>query len=165
MSLGLGAVVEVVLLSAHECGLRFRVRRTDQGSRVPDAVAADLADLATLGWADPALLHSTSWRYERGRIVLTYVALPDLADAATTAPVPRRAPVSLDPLRPSSVTVEPADVAAHACRHLAFLGRTDEVVLGLADRFDSLWRLVDEFAPDVAGHLRPALPTPTPVLR
>jgi hypothetical protein len=144
----LGAVVEVVLLSAVDDELHFRVRRADQRDAAPDSVARSLA-----GLTGPALLHSTSWRYERRRIVLTYVALPDRPGTAATAPV--RSPIasSLDPLRPAPAAVRPDEVAAHACRHLAFLSATDPVVRQVASELPELWELIDAFEPAVAGVL------------
>lgn len=147
----LGAVVEVVLLSTVDDELHFRVLRGDQRSHEPDAVARRLA-----GVTDPALLHSTSWRYEAGRVVLTYVALPDRPGAAPTAPVRTPIASSLDPLRPSPVAVRPGEVAAHACRHLAFLAATDPVVAQVASDLPGFWVLIDAFSPAVAGALAPA---------
>jgi hypothetical protein len=91
--------------------------------------------------------------------VLTYVALPDPrpAGAVPLFPVDPSAgtdpSASTDPLRPCLSTVDRASVAAHACRHLAFLGRTDPLVRAVADRLPELWPLVDRFEPDVAGVL------------
>jgi hypothetical protein len=50
--------------------------------------------------------------------------------------------------------IAPHEVAAHACRHLAFLRATDSVVGGIADAHSGLWRLIAEFRPDVAGAFR-----------
>jgi hypothetical protein len=95
------------------------------------------------------IVHSTSWRYEDGRIVLTYVVvveppgvLPpdslelapiersDLARGAATAP-------------PDSITVNA--VLEHAVRHLAWLNREDPAIASeLAD-----WSgVLDEYAPE-----------------
>jgi len=141
-------LVEVVLLSARHGALRYRVRRQGLDARTPDAVAGELA-----GGPDAELLHSTSWRFEDGRVVLTYVALPDPRPAGAVPLAPVDPPAGTDPLRPCPSTVDRASVAAHACRHLAFLWRTDPLVRAVADRLPELWPLVDRFEPDVAGVL------------
>jgi hypothetical protein len=96
--------------------------------------------LELVGWYDlrARVVHSTSWRYEEGRIVLTYVVvvdppqeLPpdslvlvsversDLARGAAMAP-------------PESITV--SAVLEHAVRHLAWLRRDDPAIsTALAD--------------------------------
>jgi hypothetical protein len=97
----------------------------------------------------PHIVHSTSWRYEDGRIVLTYVVavdppglLPpdslelapiersDLARGAATAP-------------PDSITVNA--VLEHAVRHLAWLNREDPAIAAeLAEWSGAL----DDYAPE-----------------
>ena len=148
-----GTVVEVVLLSATSGGLRYRMRTaTLAGRRHPDDVARDLAGLAD----EPAgLLHSTSWRFHRNRVVLTYAALPDPdPDPHRAAPVPAGgcAP-SDDPLAPAPGRVTAGDVAVHACRHLAYLRHTDPLVAGRAPAAPALWQWLERFSPTVAGLL------------
>lgn len=150
---GTNTVVETVLLSAGHGQLWFRVQRADRGGADPDAVARRLAGL---GPSDPAgLLHSTSWRFDAGRIVLTYVALPDPAPGPCLRPVPLLVKASsAGPLAPSPGSVSVDDVAAHACRHLAYLRHTDPVVADRSVAAPQLWALIDEFVPAVAGLLR-----------
>lgn len=141
------SAVETVLLSARAGQLCFRIvsrpLRTDEH---PDACARSLA-----GVSEGALLHSSSWRYAGGGIVLTYVALPDPDPAAQVSPVPDLPPArGADPLAPSPAVVRPVDVAVHACRHLAFLRHTDPVVAAYAARAGELWDLIDAFTPAVA---------------
>jgi hypothetical protein len=146
-------VVETVLLSADASGVRFRVRRaglTDRGH--PDTVARRLACLVP--GAAGGLLHSTSWRVERDAVVLTYAALPDPYPFRAMAVAPEHdAPISADPLAPCPPGVRPVDVAAHACRHLAFLRHTDSLVADCAAALPELWRPITRFAPGMAGHL------------
>jgi hypothetical protein len=104
---------------------------------------------------DVALLHSTSWRTDVPRLVLTYVAVVD-AGAAVRVRWPEALPVSLefaDTVRPAphgpteSPTVAEDAVLLHGLRHLAFLLETDASAAGA---LDGDWR----------GHLaglRPAL--------
>jgi hypothetical protein len=146
---GVRALVETVLLSARGGWLCFRtVRRPLGAGEHPDACARSLAGPGV------GLLHSTSWRHTTGGIVLTYVALPDPDLAAPAEPVldlpAARGP---DPLTPSPAIVRPADLAAHACRHLAFLRHTDAQVAGAAAGAAELWDLIDVFTPAVAGLL------------
>lgn len=147
-----GTVVETVLLSADHGRLWYRVRQADRGDAAPDEVARRLSGLTA---GDPAgLLHSTSWRFEAGRVVLTYVALPDPAPGPCLRPVPLVSRcASAGPLAPSPESVSLDDVAAHACRHLAYLRHTDPLVTRRARVAPQMWALIDEFAPAVAGLL------------
>ncbi|NUT34854.1 MAG: hypothetical protein HOV79_17495, partial [Hamadaea sp.] len=116
------ATVETILLSAAHGLLHFRVRRAqlpDGGH--PDDLARELAGFAADG--DGArLLHSTSWRFTDGAVVLTYAALPDPEPfAAVPLDLWRPLPYADDPLAPALARVDDVDVAAHACRHLAYL--------------------------------------------
>ncbi len=107
--------------------------------------------LEALGWYDlvPRVVHSTSWRHEGGRLVLTYVAvvepratLPpdtlerirvaraDLARGAATAP-------------PSGIGV--AQVIEHALRHLSWLFRDDPAV---AEALPEWAELLDRYQPE-----------------
>jgi len=141
-----------VLLSTGHGRLWYRVRHADLGTAAPDDVARQLSGLAA---GDAAgLLHSTSWRFEAGRVVLTYVALPDPAPGPGRRPVPSVSRcASAGPLAPSPESVSTDDVAAHACRHLVYLRHTDPLVAGRARATPELWALIDEFLPAVAGLL------------
>lgn len=146
------STVEVLLLSAADGQLRFRHRRRPLESGVhPDDLARRLAGLTAC--TPGAVLHSTSWRFADGGVVLTYVALPDPAPAGAT-PVALDAMVSgAGPLTPSPAVVDLDAVAAHACRHLALLAATDEdVALAVRERPD-IWRLVAKVPPGPAGGL------------
>lgn len=145
------------MLSAGSGTLRFRTRIAALADGAhPDALAHQLAGFGDR--RDPASLsHSTSWRFADSRIVLTYVALPDPQPDAATLEVPLDATArGADPLAPTPQEIRPVDVAAHACRHLAFLHRTDPVVAAAAAREPVLWQLVDRFVPGVAGLLTAA---------
>ena len=75
-------VVELILLSAHDGRLRYRsLQRALPDGVHPDVMARDLAGFGG-DRADPArLLHSTSWRFAAGSVVLTYAALPGSGSA------------------------------------------------------------------------------------
>jgi len=152
-------IVETLLLRAEGGGLRYRARAQElpEGAH-PDPVARDLAGFTGMLTGPARLLHSTSWRFASGRVVLTYVALPDPEPAATHAIDPDRpAPYALDPLSPALSGIGPHDVAVHACRHLAYLWRTDPVVALAAEAAPELWGLIRVLRPAVAGALQPCL--------
>jgi len=79
----------------------------------------------------PILAHSTSWRFESGRVVLTYIAAVEAPDVLnehlTEVPVVRS-----DLARGSAFAPPPqigtAQVIEHACRHLAWLIKDDPEV-------------------------------------
>lgn len=146
---GVPVVVETVLLSARGGQVWFRtVARPLGAEEHPDTCARSLAGSGV------GLLHSTSWRRADSGIVLTYVALPDPAPTADALPVPDLPAVrGTDALTPSPPVVLPGDVAAHACRHLAFLRHTDPHIAAYAAGAGDLWDLIDMFTPAVAGLL------------
>jgi hypothetical protein len=160
-------VVETVLFSVQAGRLAFRVRRQRlAGGGHPDALARRLAGLDNAG-----LLHSTSWRFEGGAVVLTYAAVPDPTPIGATALEPERgAPYPMDPLAPGGVRLTAHDVAVHALRHLSYLRRTDPLVarasIGGADQQSTvggadqrgdgpaeLWEAIGRYEPALAGAL------------
>ncbi|GHJ47858.1 hypothetical protein Cs7R123_52000 [Catellatospora sp. TT07R-123] len=149
-------VVEAVLLSERDGRLCYRDVRAPLADGVhPDDLARRLAGLTPC--VPGALLHSTSWRLDRGAVVLTYAALPDLApDAGVRAVQVDAVSGGGHPLTPSPHTVDLDAVAAHACRHLALLAATDEAVGGAARLLPQLWELLRKLPPSPAGALSPA---------
>ena len=104
----------------------------------PSAKPADTV-LDVLRWYPlaPLVVHSTSWRHEEGRIVLTYVAV-----VKTPASLPADSLIELPVHRtelarggatsaPDSIAVEA--VLEHALRHLSWLVRDDPVVMQSLD--------------------------------
>jgi hypothetical protein len=99
----------------------------------PDASPGDVV-LETLGWYDltPRVVHSTSWRHEGGRLVLTYLAVVEPAtslpaDTLEAIPVPRT------DLARGDATAPPRDIGVlqvieHALRHLSWLVRDDPAI-------------------------------------
>jgi len=81
----------------------------------------------------PLLVHSTSWRYEEARVVLTYVvavAVPDeLSDHLADDPVVRADLARGDAMGPPP-EIGVAQVIEHAFRHLSWLVKDDEAVRG-----------------------------------
>jgi len=148
-----GPLVEVLLLSADRDRLAFRARTAGQGGAAPDVVARRLAGIPA--GADAHVLHSTSWRFDGSRIVLTYVALPDpMRQAPGRRHVAPDLARGLDTTNPTPVRLSLDEVAAHACRHLAFLRATDAAVADASHAHRYIWELIDaNFFPALAGAL------------
>ena len=100
----------------------------------PSATPADVV-LDVLKWYPLAaiVVHSTSWRHEEGRIILTYIAvvarpsaLPP--DSLTITPVSRAQIARGEAMAaPKSIGVDA--VLEHALRHLSWLVRDDPSVM------------------------------------
>src|SRR5436190_5394155 len=85
----------------------------DPLATAPAAVASHFPEL----WLQQAIIHSTSWRYDDERIVLTFLAYSDeLALEGLPLAIPL-ATIKTLPKRDVGV----ASIAAHAIRNLAFL--------------------------------------------
>jgi hypothetical protein len=117
---------------------------------------------ATTGVA-ASVIHSTSWRYEAGRLILTYLVYTGALTPAT--PTARSVPLgelalarSGDPTAPHPPQITPHHVLAHGLRHLRFLAQTDRTVRA-ALRADpgTLPRLM-QLPPALAGNLPTGLP-------
>lgn len=104
------------------------------GKRLAD-LSRDTADPDTVarglfaGVCDPAILHSTSWRWEKdGTLVLTYLAFSEDAKCQSAEPslLPwseLMPPQSTDPKKPRPAEIRLEDVLAHGIRHITFLVR------------------------------------------
>jgi hypothetical protein len=126
----------------------------------PDAIMrAELYRLGLVNGHSARYAHSTSWRYEDGRTLLTYLVWVDLAvlqglSTSRLLLVPTDAPRSSGPLAPRPDALRKKDVLMHALRHLRYLivERKDawvaETVGGRATR-DLLCRL----EPALAGRI------------
>lgn len=98
------------------------------------------------------VLHSTSWRYDDGRVVLTFLAVipPEAARGLPSVPVPR-----VDLAR-GSAHEAPADITwpavlEHGLRHLAWLAQDDDAV---AAALEPAWLdLLAEYVPEPFQHL------------
>jgi len=130
------------LKPVHADSLRVGLPRDAQpGRHVLDALA----------WypLTPRIVHSTSWRHEEARIIITYVAVVDpptgLPDESLI-----RLPIERTDLARGAATAAPeaigvAQVIEHALRHLSWLARDDpEVSAALSE-----WRAVlDDYQPE-----------------
>jgi len=88
----------------------------------------------------PRLLHSTSWRRDKGGVMLTFLAVVDPAQVSSyeAAPVVR-AELARGAATEAPANIAPAEVLEHALRHLAWLAQDDPVVAGT---LDDRWRAV-----------------------
>jgi hypothetical protein len=80
-------------------------------------------------FADPRLVHSTSWRTDGSAVILSFIVVVDLE---ATADLPGRRIGRADLAR-SEARAAPGDIATdqvleHALRHLAWLAKDDAVV-------------------------------------
>jgi hypothetical protein len=143
-------IIEVVLLDVRqpddELGFRTVQEPFAPGTE-PDTAARRMSHVP----AGSGLLHSTSWRFDDGQIVLTYVALPDPDPEAPHRPVAPRVARGDDATSPSPDDAADAEVAAHACRHLAFLAETDDDVGTALRRYPEISQLLRQYQPDLAG--------------
>jgi hypothetical protein len=101
------------------------------GSAHPgDAVVSALAGYGV----HPVAVHSTSWRFERSRLVVTYLAVlddPDTSVQGFHASEVRRRELARGSAFAPPPTIEIDHVVEHALRHLAWLGRDDPVIKDL----------------------------------
>ena len=103
----------------------------------PNEVACGLTEEFGLA---PIVAHSTSWRHEPRKLVVTYAAVVEAADPLP--PMLRPTPVGRQELARGSALRAPAvigvgAVVEHALRHLSWLTRDDEHIRGA---LDDAWR-------------------------
>lgn len=113
---------------------------TDHPLEVVDRIVRDVI-------GDPIVVHSTSWRRDRGAVILTFLVViaAELVGAMATVRVTR-----VDLAR-SEATAAPREIAhsqvlEHALRHLAWLIRDDPAV---REALPSEWRTaLDDYVPE-----------------
>lgn len=98
-------------------------------SKAPGNVVLDT--LTRLGF-EARMAHSTSWRHEEGRVVLTYVTVVDEPELSPDGPIVP-VPVGHSELARGDEFAPPpeigvAQVVEHAFRHLSWLVKDDPVV-------------------------------------
>src|SRR5438876_10311364 len=129
--------LEVLPVWLGEAGLFWMKPMHGESLRIGLPSSARPADvvLDVLKWypLTPVVVHSTSWRHEEGRIILTYIAVVERpsalpADSLMITPL-RRAEVARGEAMaaPTSIAVEA--VLEHALRHLSWLVRDDPAVM------------------------------------
>jgi hypothetical protein len=128
----------------------------------PDAIMrAELARRGLVNGHSARYAHSTSWRYEDGRTLLTYLVWvdPGILQKLPTSRlplVPAEAPRSSGPLAPRPDALRKKDVLMHALSHLRYLivERKDAWVaetVGGRDTCDLLCRLEPALAGRIAA--------------
>lgn len=90
--------------------------------------------IETLGWfgLTPRVVHSTSWRHEDGRLVLTYIAVVEPPSIVPQDAL-RRVEVARADLARGDATAPPSEIGVsqvieHALRHLSWLFRDDPAI-------------------------------------
>ena len=132
-----GAVwLEILPFFLDAGGIRTLRATGGRSWRVPhagDDVRQAVAQRLAAAGLDPVAVHSTSWRQERGAVLLTHLAV--LRRPAADAEGLESWPVRDGELAYGSALLPPArievdHVVAHALRHLAWLALQDEAVRG-----------------------------------
>jgi hypothetical protein len=141
------ATVELILARVDGDRLRYLVTRHTCGARTDPDARAHAAMIRMFRGVSlrRAVVHSTSWRYEDGVLILTYLGYCD--------ELPFQ---DLPLLLPLDAPVNGADVsavAAHAVRHLAFLSRRDPVIRRRLSR--EAISYLDRCDPALAGRIYP----------
>lgn len=102
---------------------------------------------------EPTVVHSTSWRRDRGAVILSFVVVigPELAAPFESAAVDRAELARSEPTA-APTSIRWAQVVEHGLRHLAWLVRDDEVVREeLKDRWPEA---LAGYVPEPFRHLR-----------
>ena len=86
-----------------------------------------VAALARTNLGEPLLVHSTSWRVDRGGVVLTFCAVVPDTNGRESRPV-RRADLARGGTTEAAANILEAQVIEHGLRHLSWLVTDDEVV-------------------------------------
>jgi hypothetical protein len=145
--------LEILMLALDEArALWFKPVHADslQVGMPAGATPGDVV-IETLGWYGlvPRVVHSTSWRHDDGRLILTYVAVvepPETvpADTLEVVEVPRT------DLARGDATAPPRDIGVlqvveHALRHLSWLV-LDDPAIGSA--LPDWRRILDRYQPE-----------------
>jgi hypothetical protein len=147
-------LAEVLFARINGTELRFQVARFRLASRRgdPDEVVRRFADRRLTTPDALRVVHSTSWRYEAGAIVLSYLVYSDRLPFRGRS---RRVRLRALPDPEGSADGRDGDraVASHALRHLAFLAAQDpreyEAKLSAATR-----RSLKALRPAAAGRVQ-----------
>jgi hypothetical protein len=112
----------------------LHVAATAEGHPGDAAVAA-----LTTGGLRPLAVHSTSWRTEGDRVILTYLAVvPDAADGWVEDDV-TRADLARGSAHGAPASIDTTQVIEHGLRHLSWLAKDDPVI---RDLLDPAWKRV-----------------------
>lgn len=101
-----------------------------------DVVARIVRDVV----GEPLLVHSTSWRRDRGALILSFVAIIDEALVGSMESLPiGRSDLARGQAAAAPSAVASAQVIEHGLRHMAWLAKDDPVV---AAELPDTWRVV-----------------------
>jgi hypothetical protein len=142
------ALVDGAVMLSGPCGAAPWYVEVAQGADPMAVVRA----ITTLNVADPAVVHSTSWRQARGGVVLTFVAVvgPSAVSSLDQVPV-ARADLARGTAAAAPDHVPAAAVIEHGLRHLAWLSHDDEAV---AAALPAGWATVlSSYVPEPFRHL------------
>lgn len=153
-----------IILCARGTGdrVRFHPVRTDITERCtdPDTIMNDqLARLGFMGEKGARYAHSTSWRYEAGETLLTYLVWVGRA-ALEGVPFKRvsltkvACPQSVDPMIPRPLKICMDHVVVHGLRHLRYLiydQQETTIAQCLGNR--KILRLLHKLEPALAGRI------------
>jgi hypothetical protein len=96
---------------------------------------------------EPVLVHSTSWRRARGAVVLSFVVVNSDAQAPQLVGVPiSRAELARSEKTSAARSIAAAQVLEHGLRHLAWLSREDQTVMGALS--DEWKRALEDYVPE-----------------
>jgi hypothetical protein len=145
--------LEVLILALEEGSVVWLKPKHADSLHVGLSVPASPGDvvLETLGWFDlrPRVVHSTSWRQEAGRLVLTYVAVVEPPPELPADTLERTVVVRTDLARGDATAPPPeigvAQVVEHALRHLSWLVRDDAAIGGAIPEWVGV---LDDYQPE-----------------
>jgi hypothetical protein len=107
--------------------------------------------IETLGWfgLTPRVVHSTSWRHEEGRLVLTYIAVVEPPSVVPQDTL-QRVEVARAELARGDATAPPSEIGVeqvveHALRHLSWLLRDDPAI---AEALPDWAEILDRYQPE-----------------
>ena len=145
--------LEVLILELDETSVVWLKPTHADSLHVGLSVPASPGDvvLETLGRFNfrPRVVHSTSWRHEEGRLVLTYVAVVEPPSSLPADALERTVVVRTDLARgeatapPTGIAV--AQVVEHALRHLSWLVRDDTAI---AEAIPEWIEVLDGYQPE-----------------
>jgi hypothetical protein len=130
-----GASIEILPVFASEGTIQYLRPAGGDSLQIPSAGAghpneAVVAALERFG-IEPRAVHSTSWRYERGRLILTYLAVLDgmaQPPKGLQAHSVRRADLARGSATGPPPAIRIGSVVEHALRHLSWLLRDDPAI-------------------------------------
>jgi hypothetical protein len=123
----------------------------------PDAQPGRIVlDAAARYDLEPLLVHSTSWRHQGDRLILTYVAAvraPEARSAYLADDIVRRADLARGDALGPPTDIDVTQVIEHAFRHLSWLVKDDAVI---GDALTEWVTFLDRYEPEPFRAFGPA---------